>query len=39
MSDCQYAAEALCNQGYTVRKNENDEYIIETSIDERESPF
>jgi len=39
MSDCLYAAEALCNQGYTVRKNENDEYIIETSIDERESPF
>jgi len=39
MSDCRHAAEALCNQGYTVRKNENDEYIIETSIDERESPF
>jgi len=39
MSDCLYAAEALCNQGYTVRKNENDEYMIETSIDERESLF
>jgi hypothetical protein len=39
MSDCQYAAEALCNQGYTVRKNEDDEYIIKMPIDETASSY
>jgi hypothetical protein len=39
MSDCRYAAEALCNQGYTVRKNEDDEYIIKMPIDETASSY